>query len=65
MLFWRGTILLTIYAYKGGGEPKDDMMTSVREGVWIPPKNDGVIYEQPLTALNNAVAYKSDKYRLC
>ena len=25
-----------------------DMMTRGRAGVWIPPKNDDVIYEQPL-----------------
>ena len=50
MLFCRGKILFTIYAYKGGrgGEPKDDRMTRGGEGVWIPPKSDDVIYEQPL-----------------
>ena len=33
---------------KEAGQPKDDMMTRGRGGVWLPPKNDDVIYEQPL-----------------
>ena len=33
----------------GDGEPKDGNMTRRRDGVWIPLKNDGVIFEQPLT----------------
>ena len=42
----RGSIPLTIYAHiKGGGQPKDDVMTRVRA-----PKSD-VIYEQPLTTV--------------
>ena len=48
MLFCRKTIHLTINARKGGGEQKDDMMTRGREGVWIPSKNDDVVYEQAL-----------------
>ena len=48
-LFCRGSILLTIYASKkGGGMPKDDMLTRGGGGVSIPPKSDDVIYEQPL-----------------
>ena len=30
-----------------------DMMTRGRGGVWIPPKNDDVIYEQPPTAMTS------------
>ena len=42
-LFCCRSILLTIYAYKGGGEPIDDMMTRGREGSGYPPKvMDGV-----------------------
>ena len=29
-----------------------DMMTRGRGGVWIPPKSDDVIYEQPLTVFD-------------
>ena len=31
-----------------GGEPKDELMTRGREGFWIPPKSDDVIYEAPI-----------------
>ena len=32
------------------------MMTRGREGVTIPPENDDVIYEQPLTMLQNTIS---------
>ena len=47
MLVYRGTILLTIYACKGGMVVKR-LHDDKGEGVWILPKNDDVIYEQPL-----------------
>ena len=46
-------------ALRGGG-PKDDMMTRGREGVWIPPKNDDLIYEQPLIVACDDVGRHSD-----
>ena len=34
-----------------GGVAKYDMMTRGRGGVWLPPENDDVIYEQPLISI--------------
>ena len=34
-------------AYKGGGAA-ERLHDDKGEGVWLPPKNDDVIYEQPL-----------------
>ena len=50
-LFCRGSILLTIHAYKGGGGSRKMTWWQGGGGVWIPPKSDDVIYEQPLIIL--------------
>ena len=53
---------------RGGGESKDDMMTRGRKGgdVWIPPKNDDVIYEQPQYRVREDIPEKNTlSFGLC
>ena len=65
MLFSRGTILLTVYAYEGtGGSRKMTWWQGGGGGVWIPPKNDDLVYEQPLYREREDIPEKKTPFHL-